>query len=143
MLGSELLTIKEAVVKGNYSSPEDIADLMVEESGADRECMWVLHLNAQNEVLRKELVAMGTYSSLDTTASLVFRKAVIDGAPRIVVVHNHPSGDPTPSKEDLAIGKSLDAAGAILGIKVMDHIILGRGQGWSRNLKHKFKVERK
>ena len=63
-----------------------------------------------------------------TSRRVTFREAVRDGAASVIVAHNHPSGDPTPSKEDIDIARRLVEAGKILGIGVVDHIILGRAE---------------
>jgi len=119
-----LLQIREA--KGvALGSPDDIVQFMQEEAKADREAFWVLHLNTKNKVVEKELVALGTLDSAVIAPREVFRKAVINSASGIIGVHNHPSGDPDPSFEDLTLFDRLKEAGSILGINVLDNIILG------------------
>lgn len=122
----ELLHVREAtgvIIK----EAEDVYKTMKEESTADRECGWVLHLNTKNKIIDKELVAMGTVNSFMTTSREVFRKAIINGSSRIIFVHNHPSGDTTPSEEDKIIMVKLRDAGKLLGIPVIDCIIIGDG----------------
>ena len=90
----------------------------------DREHFWVIGLTAKNGVKFVELVSLGTL-----TASLIhpretYRLAIMEGVANIIVGHNHPSGDTTPSREDASITQRLYAAGEILGIKLLDHVII-------------------
>jgi len=119
----KLLQVKEST--GNsVSSARMVAELMAEEAKADRECFWVLHLNAKNEIIEKELVSMGTVSSSLVHPREVFKKAILNGSSSIITVHNHPSSNPAPSKDDRIIWTRLDEAGKIMGIQVLDHLIV-------------------
>jgi len=88
----------------------------------------VLLLNTQHAVLRELLITRGTLDTSVVHARDVFRLAVSEGAAALVLVHNHPSGDPTPSPEDLAVTRQLRAAGELLGIPVLDHVVIGDGR---------------
>ena len=88
----------------------------------------VLILNTQNEVLRDLQVTRGTLDASLVHPREVFRAAVIESASSIILVHNHPSGDPTPSEEDRAVTDELRSAGRTLGIEVLDHVIVGEGR---------------
>lgn len=124
-----LLQVKET--SGDpIHSPNTVVDLMVEEARADRECFWVLHLNAVNKVIEKELVSMGTVNSSLVHPREVFKKAILNGATGIITVHNHPGSQAQPSKEDKAIWERLDEAGGILGITVLDHLIITPSGAW-------------
>ena len=93
-----------------------------------RELFLVLLLNARHEVMAKETVSVGSLNASIVHPREVFRPAVLASAAAIVLVHNHPSGDPEPSEEDLTITKRLVEAGELLGIGVLDHVIVaGRG----------------
>ena len=105
-------------------SPDMVSNIMAEEAQADRECFWVLHLNTSNRLIEKELVSMGTADSAQVHPREVFKKAVMYGAISIITVHNHPSGQIEPSKEDRRIWSILDEAGTVLGIDVIDHMII-------------------
>jgi DNA repair protein RadC len=105
-------------------SPEAVISVMVDESKADRECFWVLHLNSANRLIEKELVSMGTIDSSLVHPREVFRRAVLMGGCGIITVHNHPSGQTKPSKEDRSVWACLDESGGILGIDVLDHLII-------------------
>jgi DNA repair protein RadC len=72
-------------------------------------------------------IYVGNVNSAVVRAAEVFRPAIRDNAPSIIVAHNHPSGDPTPSPEDIAITRELVAAGKLLGIELLDHIVIGNG----------------
>ncbi len=88
----------------------------------------VLLLNTQNEILRDLQITRGTVDASLVHPREVFRAAVMESAASLVLVHNHPSGDPTPSEEDLAVTEELRRAGLTLGIEVLDHVIVGEGR---------------
>ena len=95
--------------------------------GDKQECMMVLLLDTKNKAIGVPRVAtLGLLDSSPVHPREVFREAVRDGAARVILAHNHPSGDPTPSKEDLDITRRLVEAGKLLGICVTDHLICGR-----------------
>ena len=73
---------------------------------------------------------MGNVNGAAVRASEVFRPAVRDNAPYIIVVHNHPSGDPTPSREDVSVTRDLVAAGKLMGIELLDHVIVGAANSY-------------
>jgi len=112
-------------------SPEDIATIMrsilAAESEIDRmkEHLWAVGLNNKNVIQYVELTSLGTLISTVLGPREVFRLAIHKAIANILVCHNHPSGDPEPSMEDRTITQRLVAAGEILGIKVLDHIIIG------------------
>ncbi|MHA2064068.1 MAG: JAB domain-containing protein [Candidatus Thorarchaeota archaeon] len=93
----------------------------------DSEQMYVLVLDTRNRLLTAEVLYKGTVNSTQTRIAEVFRRAIIENSPAIVVGHNHPSGDPTPSPEDIAITRSIHEAGKLLDIQVLDHLVVGRG----------------
>ena len=124
-----LLQVKETSGDAVHS-PNAVVDLMLEEARADRECFWVLHLNAVNKIIEKELVSMGTVSSSLVHCREVFKKAILFGATSIITAHNHPANQAQPSKEDKAIWDRLDEAGSILGINVLDHLIITPSGAW-------------
>ena len=99
------------------NSPQDVANLLLAEmSVLDQEHLRVLLLNTRNEVLGIQEIYVGNVNSSVIRASEVFRPAVQANAPSIIVVHNHPSGDPAPSSQDVDITKELISAGKLLGI---------------------------
>ena len=120
----EFMTIREANGEP-FNSPEEIYKSMKAEAEIDRECCWVLHVNARNRIIYKELVSMGTVNASLVAPREVFRKAIIQGSASIVVVHNHPSGDPDPSMNDTKICARLLEAAKIIDIKLLDFMVIG------------------
>lgn len=94
-------------------------------AGLDREHFVVLLLNAKNRMLGFDVVSVGTVTASIVHPREVFKAAILANATAIILAHNHPSGDPRPSAEDLAITKRLRDAGDLMGIRVMDHVIFG------------------
>ena len=107
-------------------SPEDAADLMKDFlEDLDREQVMLLCLNTKNEPTHISTISTGSLTSSIVHPREVFKTAIIANANQIMIFHNHPSGDPTPSNEDLAITKRLQEAGDLMGIELLDHIIIG------------------
>ena len=116
--------IENSMVK--ISSPGDVANLLIDELRYERrEIVKVIILNTKNVVIKMVDICLGSNNS----AILKPKDALIDaikmGAPKIILVHNHPSGDPTPSKADIDFTKRLEQASSIVGIELLDHIIIG------------------
>jgi len=107
-------------------SPQDVANLfMAEMTFLEQEHLRVLLLDAKSRVLTTHSVYVGKLDGVDIRIADVFREAVRRGSAALVVVHNHPSGDPTPSAEDVRVTKQMKQAGDMLGIDVLDHVIIG------------------
>lgn len=94
----------------------------------DREHFCILMLNARNQVLRREVVSIGCLDSAIVHPREIFKNCIKRSAASVILVHNHPSGDPTPSAEDLEITRRLSEGGKLLGITVLDHVIIGKGR---------------
>ena len=110
------------------NSPQDVANLLLADmSVLDQEHLRILLLNTRNEVLGIQEIYVGNVNSSVVRAAEVFRPAVQANAPSIIVVHNHPSGDPAPSSQDVDITNELISTGKLLGIELLDHVVLGRG----------------
>lgn len=92
----------------------------------DREHFCILLLNSRNRVVGKEIVSMGSLDASIVHPREIFRNSIKKSAASIVLVHNHPSGDPTPSDDDMEVTKRLVEAGRILGIHVVDHVVIAR-----------------
>ena len=106
--------------------PEDAAAYLMPRFGSRGvEQFGILLLDAKHRAMRTAVLAVGTLNSSIVEPRDVFREAAIGGATAIVIFHNHPSGDPTPSPEDVALTRRLVAAGSLIGIDVVDHVILG------------------
>ena len=108
-------------------APRDVADrLMAEMAALEREELRVLLLNTKNAVLRETTVYMGNVSAAIVRVAELFRDAVRIHAAGVILVHNHPSGDPEPSPDDLHLTAEAIAAGRLLDVPVLDHVILAR-----------------
>lgn len=106
--------------------PEAVADLIRPMAlGLDQEVFWVLHLTAKNAVIRIVQATVGLADRTQVHPREVFREAIRDNACRVILAHNHPSGDATPSSQDISATRQLVEAGKILGIEVLDHIVIG------------------
>jgi len=105
---------------------DDVASLMVREAdGADRETFWVMALSASLEIIGLDTVSVGTLDQALISPREVFKTLILSSAASFICIHNHPSGDPTPSKDDKEITKRLQEVGKLHGIQMKDHIILG------------------
>ncbi|MDA0232058.1 MAG: DNA repair protein RadC [Chloroflexi bacterium] len=110
-------------------SPADIAKLyMPEMSAYDREHMRVVLLNTKNQVVGADDLYVGSVNAALVRPAEVFAAAVRRNLPAVMVVHNHPSGDPTPSPEDIRLTAQLVEAGRILDVEVIDHVVIGQGR---------------
>ncbi|MEW9670854.1 DNA repair protein RadC [Ammoniphilus sp. 3BR4] len=110
-------------------SPEDVAKLMMEELRyLTQEHFVCLFLNTKNQVIAQTTVFIGSLNSSIVHPREVFKAAIRKSSASVICLHNHPSGDPTPSKEDIEVTKRLMGAGQIIGIDVLDHVIIGDGR---------------
>ena len=110
-------------------SPQSIADLLAPEmEPLLQEQLRVVLLDRRNRVLDVVMVYQGNVGSAVVRMAELFRDAVVANAPAIVLVHNHPSGDPQPSDDDIRITKDAAAAAKLLSIDLLDHVILGQGR---------------
>lgn len=91
---------------------------------SDREMFICLHLNVRHHVISWEVVSMGTLTAAIVHPREVFKAAILSNAAAVIVAHNHPSGDTSPSNEDFAISDRLRRAGEILGIELIDHLVI-------------------
>lgn len=127
----EIVSIKQVVRESEFPritvrSPEDAAHAIQKEiSDEDREIFLVLCLNTKNEVVAIHRASVGSINSAIVHPREVFKAAILNNAASIIVSHNHPSQNPSPSPEDLEVTNRLVSAGEILGIEVLDHIIVG------------------
>lgn len=113
--------------RAKVNSSADVAHLLLPEMmWLSQESLRVLLLNTRNDVLGVREVYTGTVNSADVRVSEVFRDAVRENCKSVIVVHNHPSGDPTPSGEDVRVTGKLLEGGKLLDIELLDHVILAR-----------------
>ena len=106
--------------------PESVYELCRDIRAANREHFVGFYLNSRNQVLRREIISIGSLNASIVHPREVFAPAIAVSAASLVLAHNHPSGDPTPSEEDLAITRRLLEAGRIIGIDVLDHVVVAR-----------------
>lgn len=107
-------------------SPDDVKNMVMEEMRYyDREHFRVLYLDRKGGLISMEDVSIGGLHSSQVHPREVFKTAVKRSAASLILVHNHPSGDPTPSREDIEITRRLISAGQLMGIEVLDHIVIG------------------
>ena len=97
-------------------------------SALEQEELRVILLDTRNKVLHIESVYRGSVNTSQVRVGELFKSAVRRNAASLVVVHNHPSGDPTPSPDDVAVTRAIVAAGKLLDIEVLDHLVIGQGQ---------------
>lgn len=113
-------------------SPHAVAELVRARIGhLQREVFLVVQLNVKNHVIAQEVISQGTINSSIVHPREVFQTAIKNGAAAIIVCHNHPSGDPSPSDEDRQVTKRLVEAGKIIGIPVLDHVIIAKQESFS------------
>lgn len=117
-----------ATTRPVIATPDDVARICEPQiRGVDREHFWALALNTKNQLLRIIEVSIGSLNASIVHPRELFKDAVRVSAASVVVVHNHPSGDPTPSGADIQLTRRLVKAGDVLGIEVLDHVIVGEG----------------
>ncbi len=121
-----LETVEE---KAAIHSPGDAAALVEYEMSAfPQEHLWVIILDTRNRLIHIERLYQGSLNSSTVRVGEVFRSAIQKNGASVIVVHNHPSGDPAPSPEDINLTRSLVQAGKLLDIEVLDHLVIGRGR---------------
>lgn len=109
--------------------PADAANILDYFIGAlDHEEMWVVDLDTRNRVMSLIKLYQGSVNSSQVRVSEVFRQAILENAPAILVSHNHPSGDISPSPEDINVTKAIQQAGKLLDIDLLDHLIVAQGR---------------
>jgi len=124
-LGKRLLRDKKTSV---ILSPKDVWDRMEDIRGSRKEHFVVFFLDSRSQEIRRETVSIGTLDESLVHPREVFESAIRHNAAGIIVAHNHPSDDPTPSRADLAVTKRLRDAGDLLGIPLLDHVIVTKGE---------------
>ena len=125
-LGKRLKSLRQDE-RPTINSPEDVANLLQSEMAfLEQEHLRVVMLNTRNHVLGVPEVYRGNVNSAIVRAGEVLREAVRSNATGVIVVHNHPSGDPTPSSEDIQVTRQLAEAGKLLDIEVMDHVVVAQ-----------------
>jgi len=129
--------MKLKVVKNTkVIAPKDIATLitgflnLADDIEKDREHLYTIGLNARNVVVYAELVSIGTSNETLISTKELFRRACIENVTSLIIAHNHPSGEVTPSSEDIEVTNKVVNAGKLLDIKVLDHVIVNKNGGF-------------
>lgn len=108
-----------------YTSPEQVADTFSFLKNETKEYFFSIHLDGKNRINCVDEVSVGSMNQSIVHPRELFKTALLSSAAAVILVHNHPTGDPTPSREDIEITRRLKEAGEILGVKLLDHIIIG------------------
>ena len=123
------LSLREPLSRPLVRTPKDAADLMMPRLRDQvREHFVAILLSTKNHVLATPLITTGTLNAAMVHPRDVFREAIHHSAASMILVHNHPSGDPAPSREDIALTRKLADAGTMMDIAVLDHVIIGDGR---------------
>lgn len=110
-------------------TPRDVADFMMSEMRhLTQENFVCLYLNTKNHVIGKQTVFVGSLDASIVHPREVYREAIRRSSASLICIHNHPSGDPTPSREDITVTRTLREAGELVGIALLDHVIIGDGR---------------
>jgi len=123
------LTLESPEERPAINSPADAAALVsYEMSALEQEHLRVMLLDRRNRVLETVEVYKGSVNSSQVRVGEIFKEAVRKNASAVIVIHNHPSGDPTPSPDDVAVTRAIVQAGKLLDVEVLDHLVIGQGK---------------
>lgn len=123
------LAVQEPGERPAIASPADAAALVqYEMAGLEQEHLRAILLDTRNKVIAIDEVSQGTLNSAQVRIAELFKAAIRRNAAALILVHNHPSGDPTPSADDIALTRQVREAGRLLEIEVLDHLIIGQGR---------------
>lgn len=126
----------ESPLGSTLRTPDESARVLMKYfEGLDREVFVVVLCNIRHKIVGINVVSVGCLSSSLVHPREVFKPAILGSAAAVILAHNHPSGDPEPSAEDLSLTRRLCAAGELLGIKVVDHLVIGDGRYVSLKLR--------
>ena len=115
--------------KRKVRSPKDVYTLMYPKMREQKKEKFItLYLDTKNQILKEETVSIGSLNASIVHPREVFKSALLESSASVIMVHNHPSGDPSPSREDIMVTEKLVEGGKLLGIDVLDHIIIGDGK---------------
>ncbi len=115
--------------KRKVCSPKDVYVLMYPKMREQKKERFItLYLDTKNQILKEEVVSVGSLNASIVHPREVFKSALMESSASVIMVHNHPSGDPSPSREDIMVTEKLVEGGKLLGIDVLDHIIIGDGR---------------
>jgi DNA repair protein RadC len=130
----EVLEVREEVAAyfpadRRYTAPTQVAEIFSFLVNQTKEHFYAVHLDTKNRIVCIDPVSVGSQNQSIVHPREVFKSVLVSSASALLLVHNHPSGDPSPSSEDIAITRRLKEAGEILGINVLDHIVIGSEAG--------------
>ncbi|AKB36778.1 DNA repair protein RadC [Methanosarcina siciliae C2J] len=115
--------------KRKICSPKDVYSLMYPRMREQKKEKFItLYLDTKNQILKEEVVSIGSLNASIVHPREVFKSALLESSASVIMVHNHPSGDPSPSREDIMVTEKLVEGGKLLGIDILDHIIIGDGR---------------
>lgn len=120
------MLIKEYTEPVEVKTPQDVYNQMRDIKNI-KEYFVVFYLTTRNQIIAREIISIGILNQCLIHPREVFRGAIVRNCHSIILAHNHPSGDTSPSDEDIKVTKRLQDAGDILGIEVLDHVIVGKG----------------
>ena len=119
----------ESIEKATIHSPEEAAQLILHDMGAlEQEELWVILLDTRNKLISIENIYRGSLNSSQVRVGELFKNAIRRNSASLIVAHNHPSGDPTPSPDDIAVTRAIVEAGKLLDVDVLDHLVIGSGK---------------
>jgi DNA repair protein RadC len=128
---ASIMQVREPATRSRVVDACDVFKDMRDVGGFAQEAFFVLTLNHKGQMIDRYMISLGTLTATLVHPREVFRPAIHDGASTVIVVHNHPSGNPEPSRHDRDLTGRLVEAGTLLGIKVTDHVIIGDGTYYS------------
>jgi DNA repair protein RadC len=115
--------------KRKVCSPKDVYTLMYPKMREQKKEKFItLCLDTKNQIIKEEVVSIGSLNASIVHPREVFKSALLESSASVIMVHNHPSGDPSPSREDIMVTEKMVEGGKLLGIDVLDHIIIGEGR---------------
>ena len=123
------LTLESPEERPTINSPADAAALVVYEMSAlEQEHLRVILLDRRNRVIETVEIYKGSVNSSQVRVGEIFKEAIRKNASALIVIHNHPSGDPTPSPDDVAVTRAIVQAGKLMDVDVLDHMVIGQGK---------------
>lgn len=132
VVGIRLVKEKEFLCEKSIRTPLDAVEVLANElKFLDREILMTLNMNSKNKIINAHVCSIGSANMGIVDAKSVFKSALLSGANRVMIIHNHPSGDCTPSQEDIDVTNLLIKGGRILEIEVLDHIVIGENEYYS------------
>ena len=129
----EVFTVNEDITNylktgSRFTSPQQVYDTFAFLMKETKEMFITCHLDGKNRIIAMDIVSIGSLNQSIVHPRSVFQTACLSNAAAIICIHNHPTGDPTPSSEDISITRRLKEAGELMGIKILDHIIIGQDE---------------